>query len=662
MAIAASLGMDLSSCGSAASSGAQSAPPAVVVVTISPQAANVFLGATQKFQASVTGASDTAISWEVNGQAGGDSSTGTISADGTYTAPPLLPADATVTITAMSVASQGASASATVTLGDDIVVAISPQSANVPVSGAQQLSATITASGNPSRAVAWSVNGVTGGNATYGTITADGAGSSATYTAPSNVPTPAAVTVAATSTADATKTASATLTITATPAIAVSITPAAASVAIGQRTSFSATVTGTANQAVSWLVDGVANGNATLGQVCVTGSNPCASPTGPAPGTIDFLAPVAVPATNPVTLTAVSAADTTKSASASVTITGPPPSIAVSVSPAYAFLAPSGPNATTARFSVRVTGTGNTAVNWTLASGVAGQGCSGAACGTISPAGLYTSPSTAPSPNTIAVTATSAADPTKSATALVSITNGPSIEAVLPSSVTAGAVEGFPLSVDGAGFAAGSGSGASVILFNGAPRTTTCQSATSCSIALAPDDVAIAGTATLQVQNPGTPGALSNPVAFVVVPFNATPQTISLTAGTPVSPDLNFVVTEPTTAAESSPINVDAVGPLANQNCTLGAAPIIIQRPSSGSSAVSLCIHGNGLDPSFTYAFTGPGGGDIPATASAVTGLFPNTIELDLQVSISTASGLRTLVITTINNDRAFATGVLEVQ
>jgi len=598
----------------------------------------------------------------VNGQAGGDSSTGTISADGTYTAPPLLPADATVTITAMSVASQGASASATVTLGDDIVVAISPQSANVPVSGAQQLSATITASGNPSRAVAWSVNGVTGGNATYGTITADGAGSSATYTAPSNVPTPAAVTVAATSTADATKTASATLTITATPAIAVSITPAAASVAIGQRTSFSATVTGTANQAVSWLVDGVANGNATLGQVCVTGSNPCASPTGPAPGTIDFLAPVAVPATNPVTLTAVSAADTTKSASASVTITGPPPSIAVSVSPAYAFLAPSGPNATTARFSVRVTGTGNTAVNWTLASGVAGQGCSGAACGTISPAGLYTSPSTAPSPNTIAVTATSAADPTKSATALVSITNGPSIEAVLPSSVTAGAVEGFPLSVDGAGFAAGSGSGASVILFNGAPRTTTCQSATSCSIALAPDDVAIAGTATLQVQNPGTPGALSNPVAFVVVPFNATPQTISLTAGTPVSPDLNFVVTEPTTAAESSPINVDAVGPLANQNCTLGAAPIIIQRPSSGSSAVSLCIHGNGLDPSFTYAFTGPGGGDIPATASAVTGLFPNTIELDLQVSISTASGLRTLVITTINNDRAFATGVLEVQ
>jgi hypothetical protein len=87
-------------------------------------------------------------------------------------------------------------------------------------------------------------------------------------------------------------------------------------------------------------------------------------------------------------------------------------------------------------------------------------------------------------------------------------------------------------------------------------------------------------------------------------------------------------------------------------------------RPPSGTQTVSLCIHGNGLDPTMTYAFTGPGAapGDIPVTASAITGLFPNTIELDLQISSTTAPGVRTLFITSLNNDRASASGILEVK
>jgi hypothetical protein len=65
-----------------------------------------------------------------------------------------------------------------------------------------------------------------------------------------------------------------------------------------------------------------------------------------------------------------------------------------------------------------------------------------------------------------------------------------------------------------------------------------------------------------------------------------------------------------------------------------------------------------------TYAFTGPGTspGDIPVTASAIIGLFPNTIELDLQISSSTVPGVRTLFITSLNNDRASASGILEVK
>ena len=65
-----------------------------------------------------------------------------------------------------------------------------------------------------------------------------------------------------------------------------------------------------------------------------------------------------------------------------------------------------------------------------------------------------------------------------------------------------------------------------------------------------------------------------------------------------------------------------------------------------------------------TYAFTGTGvsPGDIPVTASAVTGFFPNTIELDLQISSTTVPGVRTLFITSLSNDRASASGILEVK
>jgi hypothetical protein len=62
----------------------------------------------------------------------------------------------------------------------------------------------------------------------------------------------------------------------------------------------------------------------------------------------------------------------------------------------------------------------------------------------------------------------------------------------------------------------------------------------------------------------------------------------------------------------------------------------------------------NRLDPAFGYASTGPGGGaDIGVAASAVTKILPNTIELDLAISSATLHGVRSLFITTSNNDRA---------
>jgi hypothetical protein len=160
---------------------------------------------------------------------------------------------------------------------------------------------------------------------------------------------------------------------------------------------------------------------------------------------------------------------------------------------------------------------------------------------------------------------------------------------------------------------------------------------------------------------------LSNPVPFIIVPFDVSVDTISLDSAQPVAAGEDIVVVEPTTAAESSPINVDFIGFLTGGNtCGVQGSPLIIVRPSSGSATVSICVHGTGLDPTFTYAFTGPngapGGADIGVTASAVTGLFPNMIELDLQIASTTLPGVRTLFITTLNSDRAAATGMLEVQ
>ncbi len=69
------------------------------------------------------------------------------------------------------------------------------------------------------------------------------------------------------------------------------------------------------------------------------------------------------------------------------------------------------------QFVASVPGNSNQAVLWT----VHGSGCTGAACGTISAGGVYVSPATVPSPAVINVSATSVADPTKSASATVAI-------------------------------------------------------------------------------------------------------------------------------------------------------------------------------------------------------------------------------------------------
>jgi len=204
-------------------------PPPAITVSVQPGSANLFLGQQQQFQATVTGTSNTSVAWSVNAVAGGSSAVGTIASAGLYTAPSVLPANSKMTVSAASVADASASAPASVSLTDDIVVTVSPPAANVPAGGSQVFTAAITASGSPAPGVAWTVNGIAGGNATLGTI-AGSTANSATYTAPVAPPSPPSVTITATSVADNTKAGSASVSLT----CANLISPSTASVSLGQ--------------------------------------------------------------------------------------------------------------------------------------------------------------------------------------------------------------------------------------------------------------------------------------------------------------------------------------------------------------------------------------------------------------------------------------------
>jgi hypothetical protein len=95
-----------------------------VTVTVQPANPNLSTFGTQTFTSTVTGSSNTAVSWQVNGVTGGSTTTGTISASGVYSAPhyisgSIIPANGnavTVNITAISQASPSATGTATITL------------------------------------------------------------------------------------------------------------------------------------------------------------------------------------------------------------------------------------------------------------------------------------------------------------------------------------------------------------------------------------------------------------------------------------------------------------------------------------------------------------------------------------------------------------------
>jgi len=87
-----------------------------VAVAIKPTFIIVVVNQSIPFTDTVTGTTNTAVTWEVNNVAGGSTTTGTISASGVFTAPAQVPNPASVTVTAVSQADTTKSASAAVTV------------------------------------------------------------------------------------------------------------------------------------------------------------------------------------------------------------------------------------------------------------------------------------------------------------------------------------------------------------------------------------------------------------------------------------------------------------------------------------------------------------------------------------------------------------------
>jgi hypothetical protein len=113
-------GVLLAACGGGVSttSNNPSTPPtsASTSVTVTPSTANIHAGDSFQFTATVSGNSNTSVTWAVNGTAGGSATTGTISTAGNYTAPSTLPNPNTLTVTATSAASTSAASASAVTI------------------------------------------------------------------------------------------------------------------------------------------------------------------------------------------------------------------------------------------------------------------------------------------------------------------------------------------------------------------------------------------------------------------------------------------------------------------------------------------------------------------------------------------------------------------
>jgi uncharacterized protein (DUF1800 family) len=541
--------------------------PGLTALTVTPAGATIPGITQQQYTAKTGDGSKPAVNWSVNVIAGGNATLGTIDASGMYTAPEFPPTPNSITITAaetsnarqlgnvgatlnnpvpqltsvvpLSVAqgpftitltglhfaqgavaymgttaltttyvsstqltatgtatsaqagtqtitvhnpNPGASVSAGVNLviQGNVVVVVAPATAMVRTGNQQAFTATVTGALNLS--VTWTVNGVAGGNPTSGTIAANG-----TYTAPLTLPTPNTVTVTATSVEDPTRAGSATVTL----ENAIPVISSVAPTILTANTQFAMTVNGT-----GFTPGSIVN----LGAMALSTT---------------FVAPTQLVAVGTPTLAQVGTAPVTvvnpdpggsTSAPFNVQVVGPNSNITVTVSPKTATLGAGNVQ----QFQATVTGSTDLSVTWS----VNGVNFGNSTVGRIDFEGNYTAPDNILGLGSVTVTATSNANPAKSDSAIVTLTNPvPALTSITPATLGLGA---FQITLNGTGFVS-----TSTATFGGQPMQVTYATSTMIT---GIGNASNTGTVTVKVTNPVPGGGTSNGLNVTVT-----------TAGTPES-------------------------------------------------------------------------------------------------------------------------------
>jgi hypothetical protein len=322
---------------------------------ITPATATLAAGESVRFSVPTQGIAGPAVRWSITPEVG------TISADGTYTAPAAVPLESTVKVTANT--SDNGSSSVDVVL-TPISVALHASTSLLRASETFQLRATVKGTSN--HGVNWSVSGP-------GSISVNGV-----YTAPLMLTTEQEAKVTATSAADSSK--SATVSLKVQPPVLLLISPATVTMFTTQRMRFTVSLSGSSDTRVRLTLAGPGN-------LLADGT---------------YEAPASIPKRETAVITATSVSNPDKSATARVELNP----VIISINPASVEMRAS----QQMRFGAEVTGTTNTALRWSLLGS-----------GALSANGLYIAPASIPSDQNARVTATSVADPSQSATAFITL-------------------------------------------------------------------------------------------------------------------------------------------------------------------------------------------------------------------------------------------------
>jgi hypothetical protein len=190
--------------------------------------------------------------------------------------------------------------------------------------------------------------------------------------------------------------------------VTLTVAPATAQMQAGGTLAFTVTVENSTNPAVTWQVNGLNGGNASVGTITPSGA-----------ATASYNAPASVSAVSTETVTAILQSDTTKTGSASVTI-NPAPTAAITVSPAGATVVAG----TSQQFSATVQN-GPQAVIWEVNGLQGGNPKFGTITSLAGATGFYTAPSRIPNPPDVTITALLQNDLSTSGSTIVTIISSP---------------------------------------------------------------------------------------------------------------------------------------------------------------------------------------------------------------------------------------------